>query len=413
MLLASLSLKGSNMPKRLVIAGSGFAGTWAAIAGARARALADRVGELEIVVVSPSPTLPIRPRFYEPELENLAPDISGLLAEMEVGHLPGLANAIDAGAQKLTVARKDGTLESLAYDRLVLATGSSLAPPAVPGAREHAFTIDQEDEAWKLDAHLRALAARPDSLARNTVVVVGAGFTGIELACDLPQRLRAVLGAEVDVRVVLLEQGSAVGPSLGAGPRPIIEQALTACGVTVRLNETVASIDASGARTSRGERIEACTVVWTTGTRAHPLAQALGTQHDEIGRIRVDDFLRVPGVEHLFATGDTACAAVDDAGHHSLPSCQHALSLGRVAGYNGVASLLDLPLHAYRQPKYVTCLDLGPWGAVLTDGWSREVQMSGAEAKALKRDINTIWIYPPTSRAAAFEQGAPDHVIVA
>ena len=401
------------MSQRLVIAGSGFAGTWAAIAAARARALAGSTSAFDIVVVSTAPTLPIRPRFYEPVLENLTPDIGQLLAAMEVTHLPGLVRAIDPASRQLTVDRVGGGTETLAYDRLVLATGSSLAPPAVPGAVEHAFSVDQVDDTWKLDAHLRALAARPSTPARNTVVVVGAGFTGIELACDLPQRLRSVLGADAQVQVVLLEQGSVVGPTLGAGPRPVIEEALTACGVTVRLNETLAAVDHESATTASGERIPASTVVWTVGTRAHPLARALGAHHDDIGRIHVDDFLRVPGVDQLFAAGDTACAAVDDAGHVSLPSCQHALSLGRVAGYNAAASLLGQPLHAYRQPKYVTCLDLGPWGAVLTDGWSREVQLTGADAKALKRDINTLWIYPPADRAAAFEQGAPDHVIVA
>ena len=401
------------MPPRLVIAGSGFAGTWAAIAAARARALAGKVDAMEIVVVSPSPNLPIRPRLYEPVLENLSPDISGLLAEMDVVHLPGLVSGIDTVARRVDVTRNDGSPESLAHDRLVVATGSSLAQPTVPGAREHAFTVDQLEDARKLEAHLLALAKRPDSPARNTVLVVGAGFTGIELACELPQRLRSVLGTHPAPRVLLLEQGAVVGPTLGEGPRPLIAEALAACGVTVRVNESLARVDADGAVTARGERLDAHTVIWTTGTRAHPLAQALGTQHDDLGRILVDDFLRIPGLAHVYAAGDTACAAVDDAGHRSLPSCQHALSLGRVAGYNAAASLLGLPLHAYRQPKYVTCLDLGPWGAVLTEGWSREVQLSGAEAKALKRDINTVWIYPPADRATAFDQGAPGHVIVA
>ncbi|MEQ8659635.1 MAG: NAD(P)/FAD-dependent oxidoreductase, partial [Gammaproteobacteria bacterium] len=79
---------------------------------------------------------------------------------------------------------------------------------------------------------------------------------------------------------------------------------------------------------------------------------------------------------------------------------------------NAAADLLGLPLHPYSQPKYVTCLDLGPWGAVYTEGWERAVVMSGAEAKALKRSINTEWIYPPADRATAFALAAPDHVIV-
>ncbi|MCY1532144.1 NADH dehydrogenase-like protein [compost metagenome] len=78
-------------------------------------------------------------------------------------------------------------------------------------------------------------------------------------------------------------------------------------------------------------------------------------------------------------------------------SCQHAIALGRSAGNNAVASLLDVQPTAYRQPKYVTCLDLGAWGAVFTEGWDRQVQMVREEAKPLKQQINSIWIYPPAA----------------
>ncbi|MFV0276511.1 MAG: hypothetical protein ACK5HY_04910, partial [Parahaliea sp.] len=86
---------------------------------------------------------------------------------------------------------------------------------------------------------------------------------------------------------------------------------------------------------------------------------------------------------------------------------------GRVSGHNAAAELVGLPLHPYSQPKYVTCLDLGPWGAVYTQGWDRQVHLRGAEAKTLKRTINTQWISPPAAdREAAFSVANPDYVIV-
>lgn len=90
-------------------------------------------------------------------------------------------------------------------------------------------------------------------------------------------------------------------------------------------------------------------------------------------------------------------------------SCQHALRLGSVAGHNAVADLLGLPLLPYHQEAYVTCLDLGAAGAVFTRGWNRAVALVGAEAKALKRQINTRWIYPPPAdREAAFAAADPE-----
>jgi len=94
-------------------------------------------------------------------------------------------------------------------------------------------------------------------------------------------------------------------------------------------------------------------------------------------------------------------------------SCQHALSLGRVAGHNAAAELVGLPLHPYSQPKYVTCIDLGDWGALYTEGWDRQVRITREAAKAIKQEINRVWIYPPAAdRDAVFAVANPDYVIV-
>ena len=68
----------------------------------------------------------------------------------------------------------------------------------------------------------------------------------------------------------------------------------------------------------------------------------------------------------------------------------------------------------YSQVKYVTCLDLGAWGAVYTEGWDRKVLLTGAEGKALKTQINTQWIYPPAAhRESALAAADPMIPVVA
>ena len=114
-------------------------------------------------------------------------------------------SAIDGRGHRFTIG----------YDRLVLATGSELNRPPIPGLAEHAFSIDQVADAAALEAHLAALPKRPESLARNTVIVGGGGFTGIELACELPQRLQAIFGNGSANRVILVERAAAIGPDLG------------------------------------------------------------------------------------------------------------------------------------------------------------------------------------------------------
>ena len=106
----------------------------------------------------------------------------------------------------------------------------------------------------------------------------------------------------------------------------------------------------------------------------------------------------------MFATGDTAKAASDSEGNFAVMSCQHARRLGAFAGHNAAADLLgEAPLR-YDQPVYVTCLDLGPDVAIFTRGWSAKTELTGRQAKKVKEEINTVWIYPPVAdRAAAYE----------
>jgi NADH:ubiquinone reductase (H+-translocating) len=400
------------MKQHIVIAGSSFAGAWAALSAARAVSLAGKTDTVDITVVSPEPVMHIRPRLYEATLDNMAPDLSALFDAVGVRHLAGWVNEIDSKGQQVQVKQRDGQSVLLKYDRFVLATGSQVVRPPLPGLAEHAFDVDQLDHAQVLDAHLKSLATKPESKARNTVVVIGGGFTGIEAATEMPLRLRKVFGEDAPIRVVLVEKAPVIGPDLGPTPRPVIEEALASCGIEVLTAVGVTAIDADGV-TIGDKKIEASTVIWTAGVRANPLAAMIGTGHDNFGRVPADSMLRAVGTPAVFVAGDVARAATDDVGNVAAMSCQHALSLGRVAGHNAAAELVGLPLHPYSQPKYVTCLDLGDWGALYTEGWDRQIFLKGAEGKALKQQINTQWIYPPApDREAVFGIANPDFVIV-
>jgi NADH dehydrogenase len=395
------------MSKRLAIVGTGFAGLWSALSAARLLDQAGRGGEVEIAVIAPTPELHVRPRLYEAAPAGLTAPLGELFAAVGVRFVPAWVEAIDSRGQALTLAAADGSRSRLAYDRLVLAAGSRLFRPPVPGLTEHAFSVDQLDEAATLEEHLRGLADRPDTPARNTVVVAGGGFTGIETAAELPERLRGLLGPRAQTRVIVVEQAPEIGPDLGPGPRPMILQALSELGVTLRLGVAVAGIDAEGVTLANGERIASQTVIWTAGVRASDLTRQIEAPRDALGRLHVDETLRVVGQDTVFAAGDTAHVAAD-ADHLALMSCQHAIPLGRAAGHNAVADLLGLPPHRYSQPQYATCLDLGAWGAVFTEGWDRQVRFTGGVGKTVKRQINTQLIYPPPAdRAAALAAADP------
>ncbi|MDV7498101.1 FAD-dependent oxidoreductase [Acinetobacter baumannii] len=400
------------MSKRIIIAGSGFAGLWAALAAQRAIHLVSQEQNIEVMMVSPSPNVGIRPRLYEAVLENMNPDISELLTVVGVKFLAGWVNKIDVDQQTIEVATTDGNKQNLSYDRFVLATGSTTFMPPIPGLKEYGFSVNTLEDAEKLDHHLKNLATKPANAARNTVVVAGGGLTGLETVTEMPERLRSILD-EMDVRVVLVDSSTDIGAAMGDQAATVIREALNELGVEGKAGLRVTALDATGVTLSNGEKIETETVIWTAGMRANPLTSQIAGEKDNLGRLIGDVYLHAPEAKNIFVTGDTVKVPTDDLGNFNVMSCQHAMSLGRVAGYNAAAELVDLPLHPYSQPKYVTCVDLGPWGALYTEGWDRQVQFVREEAKKIKQEINTIWIYPPVAdREAVFAIANPDFVIV-
>jgi NADH dehydrogenase len=396
---------------RLVIIGAGFAGMYAALSAARLRDIHGAApDELEIALIAPEPTLVIRPRLYEPKPETMTAPLLDVLDAIDVAYVQGSAETIDTRSRVVQIATAKGT-RNLPYDRLVVATGSRLFRPNIPGLAAHGFSVDSLDDAVALDRHLHALADRPAVNGRDTVVVAGGGFTGIEAATEMPARLRTILGSDAKIRVIIVERNSAIAPDMGAGPRPVIEDALRKLGVQTRLGAGVASLDASGVTLSSGEHIETETVIWAAGIRAAPLTTQIPAEHDNFGRLLVDRDLRVPSVARGYFAGDPAPAAGGDVGNYALMSCQHATRMGAFAGNNAAAELLGVPTRPYHQKGYVTCLDLGEAGALFTTGWERKVAMVGAAAKKAKQEVNTAWIYPPRAeRAIALASADPERV---
>jgi len=392
---------------RILVLGAGFAGLWAAIGAARKR---DEIGapatEVEILVVDRNAYHNIRVRNYEVDLSDVALPLAGLLDPIGVRHRLAEVEGIDPAKRQVAVATGGGR-EVLAYDRLVLTLGSELVRPAVPGLAARGFDVDTYAAAVRLEAHLATLRAQDDSPGRSTVVVVGGGFTGIEVATEMPDKLDRA-GVAGSRRVILVDPNPVVGVTIGENARPVIAEALSALGVETRLNVTVTSVDANGIALSSGEFIPTQTVVWCAGMRANPLCATLPVEHDRLGRLMVDPFMRATDLPEVFAAGDAASSLVDGV-HETVMSCQFARPMGRFAGHNVVADLFGQPMLPLQIDWYVTVLDLGSWGALYTVGWDRNLRTTGAAAKATKQTINHVRIYPPRNgnRAELLAAAAP------
>jgi NADH dehydrogenase len=356
---------------------------------------------LRITVVAPNDQLVLRPRLYEPDPELATVELRRILAPIGVEHVRASVGAIDT-ERRIVVA--DG--KEIGYDRLVLAAGSKLVRPhGLPGA-DLLHDIDTLEGARRLSRHLRGREG-------YSAVVVGAGFVGLEAATALA----------ANGRVLLVDRAEVVGDQLGPGPRSEIEKALDHLGIERRLGTSITEVGDGYAVLADGIKVEADVVVWAVGMRASGLTAQVSDELDHLGRVPVDQWLRVhlkvpatdvsatrpagaagiPGVagavaSRVFVAGDTAAAAFDT-DHAVMQACQHATPLGKVAGYNAAADLLGLPLREFTPGPYVTCLDLGGAGAIFTRGWDRKVLASGAEGAVVKRGINQA-IHPPVDDAA-------------
>ena len=361
----------------VLIIGGGFAGVWCA-AGVKRTCLDAGVSEDRVLVtlVDAGDDMVIRPRLYEPDPQRMRVPLDRVLGPIGVRRIAATVTSIDTAGHLVTAVGRDGGQLNLSpYDRLVLAAGSKVVQPIVAGT-EHLFDVDTLPAAAALHAHLQRLGSSIDETVgagRFTAVVVGAGFTGLEVATAMVGRLRKVASGR-QVRVVLVERAAVVGPELGDGPRPLILDALAKTGVELRLGVAVTALNDRSVELSDGTSVAARTVVWTAGMRASALTKQVPGERDALGRLRVDEYLRVVGVPDVYAAGDTA-AAVAEPDHVVMQSCQHAVPQGKFVGVNVAADLLGLPRVSFAPDPYVTCLDLGAYEPCLrldgTAQWRR------------------------------------------
>lgn len=397
---------------RILVLGAGFAGLWSAVGAARALdEFRISRNEVQVTVVNRDAWHAIRVRNYEADLGQVRVALEDVLEPIGVEWITGEVAGIDLAHRQVACAIR-GTRHLLDYDRLVFALGSQVVRPEIPGLAEYAFDVDTYEGGARLNTHIDTLPEQPSSPGQFTVVVVGAGLTGIETATELPGKLRAAMSRTGRVagapRVILADHRPMIGSDMGEDACRVIDEALASLGVETLAGVSVGAIDASGATLSTGEKIPAATIVWCTGMRANPLTGLFPVTRDRFGRIPVDSFMKVEGVNDTFAAGDVACAVVDGQ-HASVMSCQHARPMGRFAGHNAICDFLGRPMLPLRIDSYVTILDLGPWGAVYTEGWDRHVVATGAAAKRTKQLINCERIYPPRSadRRQILDAAAP------
>jgi NADH dehydrogenase len=392
---------------RVVIVGAGFAGYQAA------RGLQRSAPEAEVVLINPTdyflylPLLPevaagvLEPRRICVSLPNRLPKV-----KLKLGMVAG----VDINGHGVDWVDPEGRRGTMEFDRLILASGSVNKLLPIPGVAEYAHGFRSISEALFLRDHITRqleLAAatndRDERDARCTFVVVGAGYTGTEVAAQgqlFTRRLVRQLPTlrNQKVRWVLADLADRLLPGLHPRMSSTAERVLRKRGVEVRTGESVAYAAPDCLRMTKGEEIPTRSLVWCVGVRPDPLVDRLSLPTDR-GRLRVHETLVAEGRAHVFAVGD--CAAVPDVTHPGSftgMTAQHAQRQGKLVAHNVAASLEGGELAPYKHHDLGFLVDLGGWQSAASP---LGIPLSGPPAKAVTRGYHLLSLPGNRTRTAA------------
>ncbi|GIJ09476.1 hypothetical protein Van01_26900 [Micromonospora andamanensis] len=391
----------------MVIVGAGFAGYHAAKTLSRLAR-----GRAEIVLLNSTDYflyLPLLPEVAAGVVEpgRIAVPLAGTLDGVRV--VIGEADSVDLQNRWVGFTQPEGDRNRLAYDRLILSVGSVNKLLPIPGVTEYAHGFRGLPEALYLHDHvvrqieLAEQAEDPaEQQARATFVVVGAGYTGTEVAAHgilftdelAAQRPRL----KIRPRWMLLDVAPRVLPELDRRMSVTADRVLRRRGVDVRMGTSVAVATSDGVKLTDGEYVPTCSLVWCVGVRPDPFVAELGLRTEK-GRLVVDEYLNVPGFPEVYACGDAA--AVPDLtrpGEICTMTAQHAQRQGKLAAHNIAASYGQGRRRPYKHHDLGWVVDLGGKQAAANP---LKVPLSGLPAKAVTRGYHLLAMPGNRARVSA------------
>jgi NADH dehydrogenase len=316
-----------DLSERIVIVGGGFAGV----------TLAQRLERLlpaqtEIVVLSADNHLVFTPMLPEVVGRTISPlhvVVAGRQLTRRTKWFEARVSRIDREKNEAHYLRPDGTAASMRYTHLVLSCGAAANLAEIPGVASRGYALKTVMDAIVMGndviGSFEAAATESDAEVRQrllTVVVIGGGFSGVEIAGHIADLMRAIRRFYPELKhetphVVLLQKGKQLLPELHhESLSKFTLQKLRQNGIKVRLETSAKKVDSVAVHLISGERIETGMIVCTVGTETHPLIKGLGLTLEK-GRLKTDPDMKVSGTANLWGLGD--CALIPNA-YDSRPS---------------------------------------------------------------------------------------------
>lgn len=360
---------------KICILGGGFGGLYTAL---RLSQLPwESTPKPEIILVDQSDRFVFSPLLYElltRELQTweIAPPYSELLEGTGIQFYQSTVSAIDINQQTVQLANKS----ELNYDRLVLALGGETLLDLVPGATDNAYPFRTITDAYRLEERLRILEAK--NLEKIRVAIVGGGYSGVELACKLADRI----GQKGRFR--LIEVGDQILRTSPEFNREAAKKALDSKGVFIDLETKVVAIEKDSISLeykSQVDTIPVDLVIWTVGTKVSPVVKSLPLKQNQRGQITTTPQLQVLEHPEIFALGDLA-DCLDAEGKQVPATAQVAFQQADYTAWNIWATITNRPLLPFRYQPLGEMMALGVDNATLT---GLGVQLDGSFAYLARR----------------------------
>ncbi|HWE54264.1 MAG TPA: NAD(P)/FAD-dependent oxidoreductase [Acidimicrobiales bacterium] len=352
----------------VVIVGSGFGGLNAA------KSLAGKA--VDVTVIDRDNYHGFWPLLYQVATAGLGgDDIARPIRAVYAGHPNirvriGSVTGVDLEQRRVCVDDRD----QIGYDFLIMAAGSATTDFGIPGVAEHAFPLKTLPDAVRLRNHILTAFERADARhgsvdADTTIVLVGGGPTGVEMAGALSELIGHNLASDFPTldltraRVVLVEMTDHLLPGFGRASQDRARHTLEARGVEVRFSTKLQKVTDRGVSFEDGSEIEAATVVWTAGVAANPLAGLFPGEKGKGQTVPVQDDLSVAGHPEVFVIGDLAAATGKDGSQ--LPQlAQVAIQGGRAAAGNVLLQMAGRPTRKFTYRNHGIMATIGRRQAV-------------------------------------------------
>ncbi len=348
----------TQQPARICILGGGFGGLYTAL----------RLSQLpweakqkpEIVLVDQSDRFVFSPLLYElltGELQTweIAPPFEEILQNSGVRFCQGVVSEIDIDNQRIHL--QNGP--EIPYDQLVLALGGETPLDIVPGGTSYAYPFRSIADVYRLEERLRVLEESDSDKIR--VAIVGAGYSGVELACKLADRLKE------KGRFRLIEQSDQILRTSPEFNRESASEALEARGVFIDLETKVESIGQDSISLEYKNQVDTIpvdVVIWTVGTRVTPIVRSLPLKQNQRGQITTKPTLQVLDHPEIFALGDLVDCH-DAEGKQVPANAQAAFQQADYVAWNIWATLTNRPLLPFRYQYLGEMMTLGLDNATL------------------------------------------------